>query len=70
MLMADSALPFAGKVAVVTGSTVGIGFAIALRFACDGASVVVRQVRMDHPGNCWKETPRSPVHVSVCMRLL
>ena len=37
-----------GKVAVVTGSTVGIGFAIAERMCAEGASVVItsrRQVR-------------------------
>ncbi|GAB4309512.1 MAG: 3-oxoacyl-[acyl-carrier-protein] reductase [Promethearchaeota archaeon] len=33
--------PLAGKVAFVTGSTSGIGRAVALRFATDGADVVV-----------------------------
>ncbi len=35
---------FAGKVAVVTGSSSGIGQAIAIRFASEGASVVVDYV--------------------------
>jgi 3-oxoacyl-[acyl-carrier protein] reductase len=36
-----SAKPLTGKVAIVTGSSRGIGAAIALRFARDGAKVVV-----------------------------
>ena len=38
---------FAGKVAVITGSSSGIGQAIAMRFASEGASVVVDYV--GHP---------------------
>jgi len=36
---------FAGKVAVITGSGRGIGCAIALAFACEGADVVVNACR-------------------------
>ena len=33
--------PMAGKAAIVTGSSRGIGAAIAKRFAADGAKVIV-----------------------------
>ena len=36
-----------GKVAIVTGSSSGIGKAIALRFAQEGATVVVAARRFD-----------------------
>jgi 3-oxoacyl-[acyl-carrier protein] reductase len=39
------ALPLAGKVAIVTGSSKGIGAGIALRLAAEGASVVVNYSR-------------------------
>ncbi len=38
-------LPFSGKVALVTGSGRGIGKAIALKFAQNGADIVVNYVR-------------------------
>ena len=34
-------LSFQGKLAIVTGSTAAIGFAIASRFAIEGAEVIV-----------------------------
>ena len=42
--LAMTSLPLAGKVAIVTGSSRGIGAAIAARLASDGANVVVNYV--------------------------
>ncbi len=42
-------LPFAGKIALVTGSGRGIGRSIALHFAQDGADVIVNFFRNRAP---------------------
>ena len=47
--MIDATLPFANKIAMVTGSGRGIGRAIALRLAKGGADVVINFVRNQAP---------------------
>ena len=47
--MIDATLPFANKIALVTGSGRGIGRAIALRLAKGGADVVINFVRNQAP---------------------
>src|SRR5262245_4035979 len=41
----------AGKVAIVTGASRGIGTAIAVRFAAEGAKVVVNYARSEKEAN-------------------
>jgi len=36
-----------GKIALVTGAASGIGRAIEIRFACEGATVVVNDLKLE-----------------------
>src|SRR5258708_8289681 len=49
-----------GKVAVVTGGTTGIGFAMAKRFVDEGAYVFITVRRQTEP-----DEPVNPTHVEV-----
>jgi 3-oxoacyl-[acyl-carrier protein] reductase len=46
-----SAAPLAGKVAIVTGASRGIGASIAARLASDGAKVIVNYARSEREAN-------------------
>ena len=45
-----STQPLSGKVALVTGSSRGIGRAIALELACHGADVIIHYLRKKESG--------------------
>ena len=51
------------KVAVVTGSTSGIGRATAELFAAEGAAVVVNSVRSHHEGRAFAASLRDAIYV-------
>ena len=55
---------FAGKVALVTGSTTGIGEAVARRLAAVGASVVVNSVRSREAGEALAAELGEAMYVS------
>jgi enoyl-[acyl-carrier protein] reductase III len=55
----DNTLPFAGKIALVTGSGRGIGRAIALRLAQSGADVIVNFMKNQAPAEETAEQIRA-----------
>jgi NAD(P)-dependent dehydrogenase (short-subunit alcohol dehydrogenase family) len=54
-MMSDDLVRFVGKVAVVTGGAMGIGRAIALRFAREGAHVAVFDILADDASAAARE---------------
>src|SRR5215212_9944976 len=63
-----SSLPLAGRVAVVSGSTSGIGAATARRLAADGAKVAVLGRREDRLRALANDVDALPVAVDVTDR--
>ncbi|KAK3579001.1 hypothetical protein CHS0354_034798 [Potamilus streckersoni] len=55
---------FAGKVAIVTGSTTGIGLAIAKRLAREGASVMISSRKQEHVDEALRQMRAENLNVS------
>lgn len=58
-----------GKVAVVTGAARGIGKAIAIQFAKEGANVAFTDLAIDENGKKTEEEPERPGRKSQRIRL-
>jgi 3-oxoacyl-[acyl-carrier protein] reductase len=58
---------FVGKTAVITGSTRGIGRAIALRFAEEGANVVIHGTDATRAQTALRAISESGGHADVCL---
>lgn len=58
---------FVGKTAVITGSTRGIGRAIALRFAAEGANVVIHGTDATRAQTVLRAISESGGHAGVCL---
>src|SRR5690242_1511690 len=56
---------FAGRTALVTGSSSGNGRAIALRLAAEGASVMCCDIRPDGRPGGFDEAPDVPTHTLI-----
>ncbi|KAL3860079.1 hypothetical protein ACJMK2_010247 [Sinanodonta woodiana] len=55
---------FAGKVAIVTGSTTGIGLSIAKRLAREGASVMINSRKQEHVDEALRQMKAESLNVS------
>ncbi|KAK9879405.1 hypothetical protein WA026_006471 [Henosepilachna vigintioctopunctata] len=53
-----------GRVAIVTASTEGIGFAIARRLASEGAKVIISSRKEEHVSNAVNKLEREGLHVT------
>jgi len=56
---------FAGRVGIVTGSSSGMGRAIALNLAREGAIVVCSDLRPESNPKGWEEDVHIPTHVVI-----